>query len=273
MLKVRRRFSGITQCLVIQGHRVSMNNLNDPPGWNIRPDQQGGGDSNKWNYALIVPMLGLAAFRWIWTKESQKEIGEVKADYDRDLQAVSKDLETKYREALTESRRAAAHVELQLEKERQRAKGYRQALLSQSQQLLEERKQLQQERDTLEEEKLRETEWQLKATAVLGEFEEELVKRQSALCSVLLPRRRRLAMERGLLIRAANEPLATELNMESDLKDIFKNDRYCADLLNTDKRKNGSLMWLYLRFWQLQVTLEKHRRVQESLQGVKPNLK
>lgn len=44
-----------------------MNNLNDPPRWNIRPDNRGreagAGDGNPWNYALLVPMLGLAAFR------------------------------------------------------------------------------------------------------------------------------------------------------------------------------------------------------------------
>lgn len=48
---------------------VHMNNLNDPQDWNIRPDRQGdgGGDSSKWNYALLVPMLGLAAFRMYYT--------------------------------------------------------------------------------------------------------------------------------------------------------------------------------------------------------------
>lgn len=39
-----------------------MNNLNNPDDWNIRPEQQGDGGSSKWNYALLVPMLGLAAF-------------------------------------------------------------------------------------------------------------------------------------------------------------------------------------------------------------------
>ncbi|KAJ8353803.1 hypothetical protein SKAU_G00213700 [Synaphobranchus kaupii] len=282
--QVSRSCGGVTK---VFGLLLSMNNLNDP-GWNFRPDRRGDGDSNKWNYALLVPVLGLAAFRWIWTKESRREIGEVKAGYDRDLKAVSSDLEMKYREALTESRRAAVHVELELEKERQRVQGYRQAVLSQSQQLLDERKQLQREREALEEEKRqaaqhgdagallndvleRESEWQVDAMAVLSEFETKLVERQSALCSVLLPRKWRLEMERNLLIQAAKEPLATELNIESDLKDIFRNDRHCADILSRDKGKNGSLMWLYLRFWQLQVTLQTHKRAQESLQ--KPNQK
>lgn len=47
---------------------VPMNNLNDPQDWNIRPERQGdGGDSSKWNYAFLVPMLGLAAFRKYYT--------------------------------------------------------------------------------------------------------------------------------------------------------------------------------------------------------------
>ncbi|XP_035247655.1 coiled-coil domain-containing protein 127a [Anguilla anguilla] len=266
-----------------------MNNLNDPPGWNFGPDRRGDGDSNKWNYALLVPVLGLAAFHWIWTRESKREIGEVKAGYARDLTAVSNRLERKYRQAMTESRRAAARVELDLEKERQRAQGYRQAVHSQGQQLLEERKRLQEERQALEEEKQRvaqrgaaavlledalgrESERQASAAAVLSEFEAGLVERQSAFCNAFLPRKWRLEMERDLLNRAAAEPLAAELNMESDLEDIFRNDRHC-DVLTGDKRKNGSLMWLYLRFWKLQVTLQKHKRAQESLLGVKPNQK
>lgn len=46
---------------------ASMNNLNNPPRWNIQQDprgrEAGAGDGNPWNYALLVPMLGLAAFR------------------------------------------------------------------------------------------------------------------------------------------------------------------------------------------------------------------
>lgn len=41
-----------------------MNNLNDPPNWNILPNRREPGDEgSRWNYALLVPMLGLAAFR------------------------------------------------------------------------------------------------------------------------------------------------------------------------------------------------------------------
>ncbi|XP_038832487.1 coiled-coil domain-containing protein 127a isoform X1 [Salvelinus namaycush] len=275
-----------------------MNNLNDPPRWNMGPDPRGGAaaaDGNKWNYALLVPMLGLAAFRWIWTRECQTEIIKVKARYDQDMSTVTSNLEMKYRDTLTENRRAAAILELELEKERQRVQGYRQALISQSQQVMEERKQLQVEREALEQEKMkllesgaagailqhalaRESDWHQRASAMLKDLEEDLVERQGAYCNLLLPREHRLEMEKNLLIKVVKEPLGTDTDLEGDLKDIFKNDRYCAKgnnrLLNVkkmDKRKNGSLMWLYLRYWQLQVTMEAHKRAEDSILGVTPD--
>lgn len=49
-----------------------MNNLNEPPRWNIQPNPREGGvgaeDGNKWNYALLLPLLGLAAFRKLYRK-------------------------------------------------------------------------------------------------------------------------------------------------------------------------------------------------------------
>ncbi|XP_060907102.1 coiled-coil domain-containing protein 127-like [Labrus mixtus] len=265
-----------------------MNNLNDPPRWNIQPDPRGrgagGGDGNQWNYALLVPMLGLAAFRWIWTKESQREIQKVKAQYDKDVSTIKTKMEDQYRETLTERRRAAAVLELELEKERQRVKGYKQALVSQSQNLMEERKQLQKEREALEEEKQktvksgaagallhqaleRENNWYHRASATLKELEAQLLERQNAYCSLIQPRDQRLEMEKNMLLKAIKDPLSSELDLESDLKDIFKRDKHCADLLNMDKRKNGSLMWVYLKYWQLQVTVKKHKRAEEALFG------
>lgn len=46
----------------LSGQSFSMNDLNDPPRWNIRPEPAGD-DGSRWNYALLVPMIGLAAFR------------------------------------------------------------------------------------------------------------------------------------------------------------------------------------------------------------------
>ncbi|XP_069549194.1 coiled-coil domain-containing protein 127a [Brachyistius frenatus] len=263
-----------------------MNNLNDPPRWNIQPDPRGRGagpgDGNQWNYALLVPMLGLAAFRWIWTRESQREIQKVKAQYDIDVFTIKNDMETCYRDTLTERRRAAATLELELEKEKQRVKGYKQAMISQSQQVMVERKQLQQEREALEEEKQRlvksgaagavlhhalkrENDWEQRATATLAELEGQLVERQNAYCSLIQPRDQRLEMERNMLLKVVKEPIGGELDLESDLKDIFKRDNHCADLLNTNKRKNGSLMWVYLKYWQLQITVQKHKRAEDAI--------
>ncbi|XP_054637487.1 coiled-coil domain-containing protein 127a [Dunckerocampus dactyliophorus] len=273
-----------------------MNNLNDPPRWNIQPDQreggEGGGDGNQWNYALLVPMLGLAAFRWIWTRESQREIDKVKSQYDKDVSIVKSEMEARYQETLTERRRAAASLELELEKERQRVQGYRQAMISQSQQLVEERKRLQQERERLEEEKQRliksgaagtvlhqaleqQDDWSQRANAALRELEAQLVERQNAYCSLIQPRDKRLDMEKNMLLKAVKEPIVDELDLEADLKDIFKRDKHCADLLNMDKRKNGSLMWVYLKYWQLQVTIQKHKRAEQAILGgnIKPQTK
>lgn len=162
--------------------------------------------------------------------------------------------------------------------------GYRQAIASQSQQLMEERRRLSQEREALTGEKSRllqaggagallhtalerESEWHREAIAALREVEEGLVERQGAFCSILVPREKRLEMEKDLLVRAGRERALAQLDMDAGLKDIFKNDRNCAQYLNTDKRKNGSLMWIYLRYWQLQVTLQKHRRAEATLLG------
>ncbi|XP_048058854.1 coiled-coil domain-containing protein 127b isoform X2 [Megalobrama amblycephala] len=257
-----------------------MNNLNDPQDWNIRPERQGGGgDSSKWNYALLVPMLGLAAFRWIWSKESQKEIEEAKVKYEKIVKTIQKDLDVKYRQTLSENRRETARLELDLEKEKQRAHGYRQALASQSQKLEEERRGMRLEREALENERSRlryggpggalfhealqkEKEREMRASLALKEVEHRLVQRQRAFCSILVPRVRRVEMEKDLLVQTAKEPLLAHLEMEDGLRDIFKNDRSCAEYLNTDERKNGSLMWLYLRYWQLQVTLQTHQRAE-----------
>ncbi|KAF7691930.1 hypothetical protein HF521_010897 [Silurus meridionalis] len=269
---------------------ISMNNLNDPPGWNIRPVPNQGPDGGKWNYALLVPMLGLAAFRWIWTRESQRQIEEAKSKFEGDVAAIGKDLDLKYKDTLTENRRTAALLELELEKARQRVEGYKRALASQSQHLMEERKQLQKERDDLEEEKKhalqtgaaglalhaalqQEEKWQQRAEVFLQDVEQQLVERQNAFCSLLLPRDRRREIEKDLLLRVAKDPAAAELGLEDDIKDIFKNERHCADMLNMDRRKNGKLMWLYLKYWRLQVTLQKHTRAEDRLKGSLPDVK
>lgn len=113
----------------------------------------------------------------------------------------------------------------------------------------------------------RENNWYQRATATLKELEAQLVERQNAYCSLIQPRDQRLEMEKNMLLKVVKDPIGAELNLESDLKDIFKRDKHCADLLNMDKRKNGSLMWVYLKYWQLQVTVQKHKRAEEAILG------
>ncbi|KAE8288493.1 Coiled-coil domain-containing protein 127 [Larimichthys crocea] len=206
-----------------------MNNLNDSP--NIQPDPRGrgagAGDGNQWNYALLVHMLGLAAFGLIWNKKSQREIQKVQSQYEKEL--------------------------------------------------MEERKQLQQGCEALEEDKQRlvkslerENDWYHRATVTLKELEDQLMERQNAYCSYIIPRKDRIEMEKNMLIKVVKEPITTELDLESNLKDIFRRDNYCADLLNRDKRKNGRLMWAYLKYWQQQVTVEKHKRAEAAILGKNP---
>ncbi|KAM9228171.1 Coiled-coil domain-containing protein 127 [Leptosomus discolor] len=262
-----------------------MNNLNDPPNWNILPNRREPGDEgSRWNYALLVPMLGLAAFRWIWTRECQKEIEREKKEYYKKHSSLQKDLEAKYRDIITENRRTVAHLELELEKERNRTLSYREALVSQSRKLVEERRILEKEQEKLEREKqvllhsgaagnlyqtclAKEEEWQKRASILLKEFEEGLKERQDIYCSLVVPRSQRLEIEKNLLVKAATDPVAMALHMESGLKDIFKHDNYCGNLLNRNKSQNGRLMWLYLRYWELAIELQKFKRAEKAMLG------
>lgn len=115
----------------------------------------------------------------------------------------------------------------------------------------------------------REKNWYQRATATLRELEVQLVERQNAYCSLIQPREQRVEMENNMLLKVVREPIGGELNLEADLKDIFKRDKHCAELMNIDKRKNGSLMWVYLKYWQLQVTVQKHKRAEEAILGGK----
>ncbi|OXB76822.1 UNVERIFIED_CONTAM: hypothetical protein H355_003839 [Colinus virginianus] len=264
---------------------VFMNNLNDPPHWNILPHHREPRDEgSRWNYALLVPMLGLAAFRWIWTRECQKEIEREKKEYYKKQSSLQKDLEAKYRDIITESRRTVAHLELELEKEQKRTLSYREALVSQSRKLVEERRILEQEQEKLEREKevllrsgaagalyqsclAKEEEWQKRANSLLKEFEDGLKERQEIYCSFVVPRSQRLEIEKNLLVKAATDPVAMALHMESGLKDIFQHDNYCGNLMNKSRSQNGKLMWLYLRYWQLAVELQKFKRVENVMLG------
>nr|XP_023666987.1 coiled-coil domain-containing protein 127-like [Paramormyrops kingsleyae]XP_023666998.1 coiled-coil domain-containing protein 127-like [Paramormyrops kingsleyae] len=174
-----------------------MNNLNDPPELNIRPDERGDGGSNKWNYALIVPLLGLAAFRWIWDT------------YKRKIQQIKED----------------------------------------------ERHRVQQETEAMD---------------LLKDIKQDLMERQHIYCSKFSRKSRRLEMEKKLLDKVAKKPLAQELNIEDNLKDIFRNDRHCACFGNRDKRNNGSLMWVYLKNWEQYVKQQTEQKRVECSMGAAP---
>ncbi|XP_036871504.2 coiled-coil domain-containing protein 127 [Manis javanica] len=257
-----------------------MNNLNDPPNWNIRPNSRAdGGEGSRWNYALLVPMLGLAAFRWIWSRESQKEIEKEREAYHRRTAAFQQDLEAKYHVMISENRRTVAQLSLELEKEQNRTASYREALISQGRKLVEEKKLLEQERARVMREKRqlqplgsaylsyleKEDDWQRRARLLLKEFEDALTERQSIYCSLIVPRSKRLGIEKSLLVRAASDPVAADLDMATGLADIFQHDTYCGDVWNSNRRQNGRLMWLYLKYWDLMVQLKTFKRVERAL--------
>ncbi|KAK5917335.1 hypothetical protein CgunFtcFv8_012234 [Champsocephalus gunnari] len=106
-----------------------------------------------------------------------------------------------------------------------------------------------------------------RANATLKELEYRLLERQNAYCSPIRPQCQRLEMEKNMLIKFVKDPDLAELNLESDLKDIFKRDTHCADLLNSDNRQNGSLMWKYLKHWQ--DTVQKRKRAEGAILGGK----
>ncbi|XP_067884399.1 coiled-coil domain-containing protein 127-like [Heterodontus francisci] len=267
-----------------------MNNLNEPmQNWNIYPNRRDdGSDGSKWNYALLVPLLGLAAFRWIWSKESKKEIDQVRAACKRAIDTTEKDLKLKYEDTIVQNRYLLAHCELEQEKLKSKVQSYREAIAAQSRQLVEERRQLEQERLNIEQKKhslqysgvagalyqdmvAREEVWKSQATALIKDFEKLLINRQSLFCSYIRPRQERQELERNMLSQAVTNPVAKELGIEAGLKYIFKHETHCANMGNTDKRQNGRLMWVYLAYWELQVELQKFKRVETALLGKEAN--
>ncbi|XP_018422118.1 PREDICTED: coiled-coil domain-containing protein 127, partial [Nanorana parkeri] len=235
--------------------------------------------------AKIFASSSPQCWRWIWSKESDKQIGKAKVEYQQKVKDVQKDLESKYKDIIVENRRTVAHLQIELEKEKNRTLSYRKALISQSQKLVEERKLLEHEQDKLKEEVKsaqksgaagalyasyleKENKWQTKAKCLLNEFEEALKERQDIYCSFVAPRKKRIDIEKTLLVKAATNPVAVELGMSEGLVDIFKHDTHCAVLLNINKQENGRLMWLYLKYWELLVDFKKFKRAEEAVVGV-----
>jgi hypothetical protein len=53
--------------------------------------------------------------------------------------------------------------------------------------------------------------------------------------------------------------MAADLEVAAVLTDIFKHDKHCGDVCNTNKHQNGKLMWLYLKYWELVAKLKSLR--------------
>lgn len=223
--------------------------------------------------------LNLFMSGWIWSRESQKEIEKEREAYHQRTAAFQRDLEAKYHAMISENRRAVAQLSLELEKEQNRTTSYREALIVQGRKLVEEKKILEQERAQVMKEKRqlqplrsaylscleKEEDWQRRAQMLLKEFEVALSERQNIYCSLVLPRRKRLEIEKNLLVRASTDPVAADLEMAAGLTDIFKHDTYCGDVWNTNKRQNGRLMWLYLKYWELIVELKKFKKLEKAI--------
>ncbi|XP_036414651.1 coiled-coil domain-containing protein 127-like [Colossoma macropomum] len=242
-----------------------MNNLNNPPPWNIDPERPGAADGGKWNRALLASgvLFGtIPAFYWLW-----RQIKEKQGKDEQNVAVLTKKLKIKN-----------FHLEQELQKTRQQAQSYKEALVIQTQQHKEECKQLQKECEELKQEKKRMgtalqraekegEQFQQRAQVLLQELKPKLMRRQEIFHSHPVPFcGHRQDLEQNLLDQVAKDPLMeAELGLKEGLMDIFHYDYPCV---NTNK-----LMQLYLRYWQQQVSLQKHKKVDEVLKGFLPNFK
>eukprot|EP00062_Callorhinchus_milii_P012999 gi/632960631/ref/XP_007896305.1/ PREDICTED: coiled-coil domain-containing protein 127 [Callorhinchus milii] len=99
-------------------------------------------------------------------------------------------------------------------------------------------------------EKKSQLERQNQAKELLKHFEQLLMVRQSMFCSPFIHHQHRLEIEKDILSKATTDPIAKEIGMEEDLKEIFQRDKHCAEKWNSDGRKNGKLMWNKILKWK-----------------------
>uniref|UniRef100_A0A8C4QEX3 Coiled-coil domain containing 127a n=1 Tax=Eptatretus burgeri TaxID=7764 RepID=A0A8C4QEX3_EPTBU len=257
--------------------RPTMNNLNNPRQLNIIQDGDAGA-GGRWNYALLVPMLSLAAFRWVWSRECQREVEETKKEIQKEVEDNKHSLNTKYQHLLSECSATVAHLELQQEKmvqELRMTRANEQKHTEERCLVAEERASLCREREVLEALRRREAvplileeEAALEqARDTLNWLRGALMKRQEMYCSLRLHRHVRRTHERVVIERAKSEshgPLAS-LHLDNGIDDIFQHDTYCAKIKNVDPTQNGSLMWLYLKHWELQLEVQKLQKVNTRL--------
>ncbi|KAK1875465.1 Coiled-coil domain containing protein 127 [Dissostichus eleginoides] len=65
-----------------------------------------------------------------------------------------------------------------------------------------------------------------RANNTLKELENQLLERQHVYCSCTQSQYLRLEMEKNMLIKVIKDPVLPELDLESDLNDIFKRDTH-----------------------------------------------
>uniref|UniRef100_A0A4W3IZE8 Uncharacterized protein n=1 Tax=Callorhinchus milii TaxID=7868 RepID=A0A4W3IZE8_CALMI len=116
--------------------------------------------------------------------------------------------------------------------------------------------------------------WERQAKELLKHFEQLLMVRQSMFCSPFIHHQHRLEIEKDILSKATTDPIAKEIGMEEDLKEIFQRDKHCAEKWNSDGRKNGKLMWIYISKRKIQCSLMPFMaRLQENALGRPPDVK
>uniref|UniRef100_UPI00358FA2C2 coiled-coil domain-containing protein 127 n=1 Tax=Myxine glutinosa TaxID=7769 RepID=UPI00358FA2C2 len=254
-----------------------MNNLNNPRQLNIIQDGDAGA-GGRWNYALLVPMLSLAAFRWVWSRECQREKDETKKEIQKEVEDTKYSLNTKYQHLLSECSATVAHLELQQEmmvQEMRMARANEQKHAEERRLVTEERASLSREREVLEALQRREAvPLLLEEEAALGQARDTLnwlrgalLKRQEMYCSLRMHRLIRHTHERVVMERAKSEshgPVAS-LHLDEGIRDIFQHDTHCAKIQNVDPTQNGRLMWLYLKHWELQLEVQKLQKVNTQL--------
>ncbi|KAG9283652.1 coiled-coil domain-containing protein 127-like [Astyanax mexicanus] len=108
------------------------------------------------------------------------------------------------------------------------------------------------------------------AVAALTTIEAELVHRQGIYCSFTAQRDHRQPIEEKLLSKVDTDPYLAKLVSKEDLREIFK-DGYCERPWNTVDKKNGKLMWIFLKEWEHKITQQKHNKIEEVLKQFKPN--
>jgi hypothetical protein len=57
--------------------------------------------------------------------------------------------------------------------------------------------------------------------------------------------------------------LAADLEVAAGLTNLFKPDKHCGDVQDTNKCPNERLMGLRLKYWELAVELKKLKRVEK----------